>query len=123
MVTFLPIVLDGATLERRLPDELTAFESTSLRIGDQVVAITWKVDNPHATGEILNLIDEEEHNLAGPAIQLMKLNVPIGPKRLNNRHLRENLLDWYVGEVHILAPDVLPNASCERRRESAARGG
>ncbi|MFI5461335.1 MAG: ATP-binding protein, partial [Isosphaerales bacterium] len=117
-----PIVLDGTTLERRLPENLSAFESTPLKIGDQVVAIAWKVHNPDATGEIVNLIDEEEHNLAGPAIQLTKLNVPIGPKRLyNDQHVREGLLDWYVGEVHILAPDILPNASGDGLRSGTAK--
>ncbi len=117
-----PLVLDGTVLERRLPEEVTAFESVPLKVGDQVVGIAWWVHNPDATGEVTRLIDEEEHSLAGPAIQLTKLNVPIGPKRLyNDQTVREGLLDWYIGEVHILAPDILPNASGDGLRSGTAK--
>jgi hypothetical protein len=117
-----PIALDGVTLERRLPEQVTAFDSTPLKIGGELVAIAWRVHNPDATGELSGAIDEEEHNLAGPSIQLMKLNVPIGEKRIyNDGHARDNVLDWYVGEVHILAPDILPNASGDWLRDGTAK--
>src|SRR5205085_7537393 len=45
------VVLDGSSLERKLPDKLTAFETTELKIGDQVAAIVWTVHDPETTGE------------------------------------------------------------------------
>lgn len=117
-----PIVLDGVTLERRIPEGLTTFDSKPLMIGDQVAAIAWSVHNPEATGEVSGLIDEDEHKLSGPAIQVTKLNVPIGPKRLyNDQHVRDGILDWFVGEVHILATDIQPNASGDGLRSGTAR--
>jgi hypothetical protein len=117
-----PVVLDGTTLERRLPDAVTSFDSTPLTIGDQVAAIAWRVHDPDSTGEVSGLIDEDEHNLAGPAIQLTKLNVPVGGKRIyNDNHVRDGLLDWYIGEIHVIAPDIQPNASGDGLRSGSAR--
>lgn len=116
-----PIVCEGETLERRLPESLTDLKTETIMIGGQPAALAWRAHDPDDTGEITNLI-EEEHNLGGPSIQLSKLNVPIGVKGLySSKVVRDKILDWYVGEIHILAADVQPNASGDLLREGTAR--
>ncbi len=114
------LVLDGDKLERRLPPELSELFSREIHVGNQLAAMVWVVENPEKTGEAGRWIDETKHLLGGPSIQLMKVNVPIGCKGLfADDKLRT--LDWYVGEVHIVAEDVLPSANGQDLRAGTAR--
>ncbi len=108
-----PVLLDGKPLQRRLPTGVSEFTRHPITIGEQMVAIAWVVENPADTGELTKTIDEGDHNLGGPGLQLVKLNVPIGSKNICGDNVRATILNWYLGEVHLLAPDVLPNASGE----------
>lgn len=112
--------LDGVQLERRLPSDLTDFHTTDLTIAGNVAAIAWYVDDPKASGVLS--IDDAKHLVGGAGIQLMRLNVPIGAKNIFcDGAARENLLNWYVGEVHIVMGDVLPNASGQDLRAGLTR--
>lgn len=124
-----PVVFDGNVLERSLPNELSEFATEQLLIGGQIAAITWHVHNPKNSCDVSNLI-EERHNLGGASIQLMKLNVPIGGKGLysgrveglySDKAVRDGILYWYVGEIHIISPDVQPNAAGNLLRDGTAR--
>jgi hypothetical protein len=112
--------LDGVQLERRLPPELTDFHTTDLTIAGNVAAIAWYVDDPRESGVLS--IDDSKYLVGGSGIQLMRLNVPIGPKNIfHDGAARENLLNWYAGEVHIVMADVLPNASGQDLRMGLSR--
>src|SRR5579859_3680332 len=112
--------LDGVQLERRLPPELTDFHIHDIMLAGNVAAIAWYVEDPKESGVLS--IDEGKYLAGGPGIQLMRLNVPIGPKNISHDGAaRENLLNWYVGEVHIVMSDVLPNASGQDLRMGLSR--
>jgi hypothetical protein len=127
-VNYVPtaIVLDGKPIERRLPDRLTAFKpedafrSENLYVGGKLAAVAWTVDDQQSSREVGRLI-EEDHHLGAPSLQLLKLNVPIGSKGLYADNVRAGILDWYIGEIHIVAPDVLPNAEGNGLRGGSAR--
>jgi hypothetical protein len=116
-----PIVLDGTVLTRRLPDELTEFTTSEINIGGSLAALTWVVENPQKTGEVSRFIDEDQHLLGGTSVQLMRFNVPIGHKGIFADPRTAGILRWYVGEIHILAGDVLPNANGQDLRAGMAR--
>ncbi len=60
--------------------------------------------------------------MGGKGLQLKKLNVPIGPKNIySNGVVRATLPNWYVGEIHILADDIRPDASGQDLRAGTAR--
>ena len=59
--------------------------------------------------------------LGSPGIQVMRLNVPIGPKNLFGDNIRATTPAWYFGEVHVVLPDVLPDAGGEGLRAGTAR--
>jgi hypothetical protein len=112
--------LDGVQLERRLPPDLTQFQTFDIMVAGNVAAIAWYVEDPKVSGVLS--IDESKYMVGGPGIQLMRLNVPIGPKNISHDGAaRENLLNWYVGEVHIAMADVLPNASGQDLRMGLSR--
>jgi|GEM_PF-4901425 len=112
--------LDGVQLERRLPPELTNFHTTDISIGGNLAAIVWYAEDPKESGVLS--IDDGKHLVGGPGVQLMRLNVPIGPKNIfHDGAARENLLNWYVGEVHLVMADVLPNASGQDLRAGLSR--
>jgi hypothetical protein len=89
-------------------------------VGKLKAAIAWKVEDPAKSGELTNSIDEESHLSGGPGIQLVKLNVPIGGKNIFGDNVRSTILNWYLGDVHVMAPDVLPNASGDGLRAGTA---
>jgi hypothetical protein len=105
-----------------LPAELSEISVFPIKLASgQLAARAWVAENPKQSGEAKK-IDEDKHLLGGPSIQLVKLNVPIGPKGKFNRGVRnETILKWYVGEVHILLDDVLPDASGQDLRAGTAR--
>lgn len=115
------LVLDGEHIERRIPAELSEFTSHPIPLAQGIGAIAWIAENPDATGEVSGAIDEQKHALGGGSIQLMKYNVPIGSKGMFSNNVRSNILEWYVGEVHILATDVLPNANGQDLRAGTVR--
>lgn len=116
------VVLDGDQLERRLPSELSEITEFPIHLASgSLAAKAWVAEDPKQTGEVRK-IDESKQLLGGPSIQLMKLNVPIGPKGIFNKGIRNaSLLKWYVGEVHILLDDVLPDAGGQGLRAGTAR--
>jgi len=115
------ITLDGDELERRLPVELTEVVVHDIRVGGRLAAKVWVASNPKDTGEIHH-IDDARHLLGGPGIQLMRFNVPIGPKNLfSDGVVRSGILRWFVGEIHIVLEDVLPDASGQNLRAGSAR--
>jgi hypothetical protein len=114
------IFLGSDNLERQLPTDLSKPVKKEIIVGGNVAAVAWVAENPKKTGEIRTVTDE--HLLGGPSIQLMKLNVPIGPKGIFSTGIvRATMLNWYVGEVLIIAPDVLPDASGQDLRAGTAR--
>jgi hypothetical protein len=115
------LVLDGDEIQRQLPPELTQISTEQLKVGGKIAAYAWYAENPDITGAI-SKIDEAKHALHGPGIQLVRLNVPIGPKNVfSDDAVRARILNWFVGEVHIVLPDVLPNASGQELRAGTAR--
>lgn len=115
------ISLDGTQLERKLPAELTEVNMQDIHIAGRLAAKSWFAENPDESNEVRK-IDEKKHLLGGPGIQLMKLNVPIGSKSVFNRGPRNaTLLKWYVGEIHIVHPEVLPDASGQNLRAGTVR--
>ena len=115
----IPIMLDGERLERRLPASVSEFKRYELTIGETMSAIAWVVEDPNSSREIR--IDGEQHLLGGAGLQLMKLNVPIGEKNLFDDNVRSTILNWFIGEIHIVAPDVLPDAGGNSLRAGTAR--
>lgn len=115
------IVLDGVRLERGLPDDLPEPEIHDIMIGNKVAAKAWVTTPPKYTGVIKGIV-EDKHLLGGSSIQLMKLNVPIGRKGIySDGIVRATILNWFVGEVHILVPEVQPDASGQDLRAGTAR--
>jgi hypothetical protein len=110
------IILDGTPLERRLPDDLSEYNEEPLSLGGRPVAIAWWVEDPRRTGDVDSLLDEKQHLLGGPGLQLLKYNVPIGPKNIYSEEIRRNILNWYVGEIHIISPDIAPSAGGQELR-------
>jgi hypothetical protein len=115
------VSLDGTELQKRLPPELTEFVTQEIKVAGRIAARTWAASNPKESREVTQL-DNSEHAVGGPGIQLMKLNVPIGQKNIFSDGLpRAPQLRWYVGEIHIVLPDVLPDASGQGLRAGMAR--
>ncbi len=115
------IVLDGESLERSIPEGLTNFQLRPFLVNGQPAAIVWTVDDPSITGEVGKKI-KENHCLPGPSLQLLKLNVPIGEPGLYAKEVvRVGILDWFIGEAHIILPDVLPNAGGNNLRDGTAK--
>jgi hypothetical protein len=115
------ISLDGDPLERGLPDDLPEPIVHPIMVGRQVVAKAWVTTSSKYSGEV-RTIDEDRHLLGGKGLQLKKLNVPIGPKNIySNGVVRATLPNWYVGEIHILADDIRPDASGQDLRAGTAR--
>jgi hypothetical protein len=114
------VVLAGERLERRIPPALSAVDTAEIFVGNRVAAVAWFAEHPTETRQVTSLIDKQT-NVLGPSIQLLKYNVPIGAKGLYASKQQGRLLDWYVGEVHIVAPDVLPNADSLDLRAGAAK--
>lgn len=117
----IPIVLDGERLERRLPASVSEFKRHELIIGDTTAAIAWVVEDPDQSRELVNRINEQQHSLGRAGLQLMKFNVPIGRKNLFGDNVRSTILNWFIGEIHIVAPDVLPDAGGNNLRAGTAR--
>jgi hypothetical protein len=114
------VSLDGDRLERGLPEDLPEPEIHDIMIGNKLAAKAWVTTSPKYSGEVRGI--EDEHLLGGSSIQLMKLNVPIGPKAIyRSSDVRATILNWYVGEVHVLLPDVQPDASGQDLRAGTAR--
>jgi hypothetical protein len=113
------IYLDGKPLNRRLPADLTAFQTKEISVAGKLAAIAWYVEDPKQSRRLE--FEPDSYLVGGPGIQLVKYNVPIGPRNIFNDGARENLLDWYVGEVHIISKDVQPNASGQDLRIGIAR--
>jgi hypothetical protein len=122
-VSYIPTALyaDGKSLARRLPPHLTAFHTRDIKVGGRVAAIAWYVGDRKRkrTGGV----DVEVRNvsLSGSGIQLVKNNVPIGPKNILNDPAREHLLKCFIGEVHVVSRDLQPNASGQDLRMGTAR--
>ncbi len=114
-----PIIFGSTPLVRRLPQNLTTFYTEHLYIGSEVVAIAWVVEDPNKTGEISTI--DDEHMLVCPSIQLVKRNVPIGDKGIFGDNVRANILNWYIGEVHVIGKDVQPDAGGQNLRAGTAR--
>lgn len=116
------IILGDDTLERRLPSQLTEINVFDITLADgQPAAKAWIAEDPKKSGTIENYFKEDVDLMNGSSIQLAKLNVPIGEKGLFSDKGRDFLLNWYVGEVHILLGDVLPDASGQGLRAGTAR--
>ena len=98
----IPIVLDGERLERRLPAGVSGFKRHELTIGDTTAAVAWVVEDPDQSRELVNRIDEQQHLLGSAGLQLMKLNVPIGRKNQFGDNVRSTILNWFIGEIHVL---------------------
>jgi hypothetical protein len=114
------ISLDGDRLERGLPKDLPEPDIHDIMIGNKVAARAWVTTSQKYTGEVRGI--EDKHLLGGSSLQLMKLNVPIGPKAIySDGIVRATILNWYVGEVHILLRDVQPDASGQDLRAGTLR--
>lgn len=116
------IILDGEQLERRLPADLSEINVIPINLASgKLAARAWVAEDPKQSREAKKCNDDK-YLLGGPSIQLVKLNVPIGPKGIFNKGPRnETILKWHVGEVHILLDDVLPDASGQDLRAGTAR--
>lgn len=114
-----PIVLDGRSLERSLPAALTDLQTKTLDISSKTVAHVWYASNPKRS-RMLEEKELEACNLGDPSLQLVRLNVPIGKKGAYKDGTRSTD-QWYVGEIHIVADDILPNAGGDDLREGTAR--
>ena len=115
------IVLDGDTLARQLPDDLTELATGIITIGKVKAAEYWYAWNPKQSREVTS-IDPATHLISGPGVQLLRINVPIGPKNMFSETVsRPGSLNWYVGEIHITHPEVLPNASGDNLRAGTAK--
>jgi len=116
------IILGDESLERRLPTQLTEINLFDIHLANgQIAAKAWVAEDPKKSASIESYFKENVDLLNGSSIQLVKLNVPIGQKGLFSDKGRDFLLNWYVGEVHILINDVLPDASGEGLRAGTAR--
>jgi hypothetical protein len=113
------IFVDGKNLERQLPPRLSAFHTQNIKVAGKVAAIAWYVEDPKRAGGFD--VDAAKDLVASPGIQLVKYNVPIGPKNIFCDKTRENCLKWFVGEVHIVSHDLQPDASGQELRIGPAR--
>lgn len=113
------VKLDGAPLERRIPASLSEITIKTIEGAGQELAIAWFAEDPQDTG-VVN-VDEGTHLLGGPSIQLLKYNVPVGKKGEFGDNVRAGILNWYVGEVHVLADEVRPDAGGHNFRAGTAR--
>lgn len=113
------VYLDGRSLKRQVPPNLSAFQTQEIKIGRHVAAIAWYVEDPKRT----RVVDVQvaKQFLTGPGIQIAKGNVPIGPKNLFSDGVQERLLNRLLGEVHIISRYVEPDASGQDLRRTTAR--
>lgn len=120
------IYLDGIAVERTLPKDLT-LHTEDLLVDGKVVAKVWYADKATETKQL-----EVPRDLGGPGIQLMKYNVPLGPKNLYSTPetaesgkkrgaTQANVLNWFIGEVHIISDYIQPNANGTDLRADNAR--
>lgn len=109
------VMLDGKKLERHLPKDL-AIHTTEIKVGKAVAAYVWYADDPKRA-EILKLVPTTAH-VGGTGMQIVKRNVPLGVRNKFKKGSRSTL-DWYVGEVHLALPDLLPDASGDDLRASS----
>jgi hypothetical protein len=115
------VFLDGDPLVKGLPADLPEPEIHEILIGSKVAAKAWVTSGPGYTGEVRG-IDETKHLLGGSSIQLMKLNVPVGPKAIySNGVVRATIPNWFIGEVHIMLPDIKPDAGGQDLRQGTTR--
>jgi hypothetical protein len=112
------VLLDGDELVKRLPKELT-IQVEELKHGTTTAAWVWTASDPKKSGGITAV--DPKYMLGTPGIQLLRLNVPIGPKNLFGDNIRATTPAWYFGEVHVVLPDVLPDAGGEGLRAGTAR--
>ena len=103
------IYVDGKNLERRLPSGLTAFRTQDIKVAGRLAAVAWYVEDPKRQGEIK--VEAAKHLVGAPGIRLVKNNVPIGPRNIFSDAAKENFLNWFVGEVHVVWDDLRPDAS------------
>jgi hypothetical protein len=116
------LVLDGQPLYRSLPETLSSIQVEKIEAANgDLLAWAWTAEDPEKSKEVDDLHDS--CNIDGPGIQLVRYNVPLGRKGLfiDQFVSRPRTARWYVGEVHIVAPDVLPDASGDGLRASGAR--
>jgi histidine kinase/DNA gyrase B/HSP90-like ATPase len=112
------IYVGSENLQRRLPAGNFEFKPQTLTLDDALVAITWRVFQPDKSAALTDNIDPVVHVLNGPSLQLCKYNVPIGPKASDNPQLNH-----YIGEVHIVHDDLLPNADGTGLRQDSLTVG
>jgi hypothetical protein len=110
------LIFQGTELYKTYPGNLQAYttETIEMEVGGQrhVLAKVWYATN------------QENERLDGPAagIRVMRDGFPIGKRNLDSDRdiigselqiTRQDLLDWHVGEVHLLDNELRPDASGE----------
>jgi hypothetical protein len=113
--------VDGKSLERRLPPDLTTFHTRDIKLGGRVAGMAWYVEDRKRTGP--GDVEAAKHLVRGSSIQLVKRNLPIGPKNIFHDTAGENLLKGFIGEVHIVSHDLQPNANGQDLRMGRLRRG
>jgi hypothetical protein len=113
------IYVDGKRLERQLPTALSVFHTQEIKLGGRVAAIAWYAEDPKRGGAVH--VEPAKHFIDGPGIQLVKYNVPIGPKNIFGNTGEGNFLTGFVGEVHIVSDDLQPDDSGQDIRVGPAR--
>jgi len=118
---YVPVAMyvDGERLERLVPDNLTALHTSAIRFRGKITAVAWYVEHPRSPSGIH--VEVAKHLISGPGFRLVKNNVPIGPRNIFGDSTLSKPLKEFIGEVHIISPDVEPDASGQDLRIGPAR--
>ena len=116
----IPISLNGNILTRSLPGTLVDVRVEEIKLNKKPAAWCWLATTEELKGKQLKPEFLRPCNIMGPSFQLLRQNVPIGKPGLFKPYNR-SVDQWYVGEVHVIGSEILPNASGDDLRQGSAR--
>ena len=117
----LKLVFMGNEIKRRIPDNVSLPRVESFEVETK--------GNKQAVARVIYCSSKTTGNVSGPVrgIQIFRDGFPIGNPNLYSEKklvgskieiVSQNLLNWHVGEVHLLHDELRPDASGENIRSS-----
>lgn len=117
-IQFYDIKVDGQTVYRSYPSSVEDFRQDTISIDDQPVAYYW-----HAIHKENGILEPREDQLL--AFRIVQNGFVLGGDNLYSEEMQdydrlklENYLKWYIGEIHVTAPDLRPDLQRRRFEES-----
>jgi hypothetical protein len=124
-INFYKVFVQGEQIYRDFPSSITELEWDTINIDGRTVAITWYALN-RDTGKLEIDNDYQRRN-----VSLRIKNFTVGERGIyssNEEYSKQQgfividspgNLDWYIGEVHILDNEIIPNTPRNRIEDNA----